>query len=365
MKIGIDLLWLRPGICGGTESYTRNMLEGFCLYGSGHEYVLFVTEDNAESLQRHQNGTNMTLKVCPTKYEKQSKRILWENLHLARLAEKCNIDLMFIPVYSKPLSWGSKIPYVTVIHDLQGLHYPEYFAFGRLQFFKWCWWYGCKTSKKVIVSSDYGKEDLLHYYPFAEKNAVRIYIPVVSEDTEMSFTEMSKRYGVEAGEFFYCVSALLPHKNMKTLLQVMKCWDGPERLVISGVGDQNGVLGTLIREYGLEDKVILTGFVSDEERDCLYQNCKIFLLPSVFEGFGMPPIEAMRKGKRVVMTDKTCLGEITQGKAVYVKDPFAVEEWIDKIRYAISLPEQKIPFEEYELKEIIQKYLEVFTEVTG
>lgn len=365
MRIGIDLLWIRPGICGGTESYTRNMLDGFALYGAQHEYILFVTEDNADSFRKYQNYQNMKLEICPTKYVKQSKRILWENLHLDKWAKKCNIELMFIPVYSKPLSWGSKMPYVTVIHDLQGLHYPEYFTFGRLQFFKWCWRYACKTSKRIVVLSDYGKEDLIEHYPFAEGKAVRIYNPIISNRTEGVFEQVAEKYGLEDGKFFYCVSALLPHKNLNTLLKVMKVWGGEEKLVLSGVGDQSGALGELLKENDLLDRVKLTGFVSDEERDSLYEHCRLFLFPSVFEGFGMPPIEAMRRGKRVVMTDKTCLKEVTRGEGIYVKDPFSLEDWKEKIQYALTLPEKVIPFDEYELKNAVQKYIQMFEEIVN
>lgn len=365
MRIGIDLLWIRPGICGGTESYTRNMLDGFALYDQKNEYILFVTEDNADSFRKYQDVRNMKLEICPTKYEKQSKRIMWENLHLDKRAKKCNIELMFIPVYSKPVSWRSKIPYVTVIHDLQGLHYPEYFSFSRLQFFKWCWRYACKSSKRVVVLSDYGKEDLIRNYPYAEGKTVRIYNPIISNHTEGVFEQVAEKYGLEAGKFFYCVSALLPHKNLNTLLKVMREWDGEEKLVLSGVGDQNSELGKLLEEYDLLDKVILTGFVSNEERDSLYEHCRLFLFPSVFEGFGMPPIEAMRRGKRVVMTDKTCLKEVTRGKGIYVEDPFSVEEWIDKMHYAMTLDEEVIPFEEYELKNAVQKYIRMFEETVN
>lgn len=79
----------------------------------------------------------------------------------------------------------------------------------------------------------------------------------------------------------------------------------------------------------------------------------------------MPPIEAMRRGKRVVMTDKTCLKEVTCGKGVYVDDPFAVEDWKEKMQYAMTLPEEVIPFEEYALEYAVQKYIQMFEETVN
>lgn len=362
MRIGIDLLWVRPGICGGTESYIRNLLHGFAQYSPENEYILFVAKDNAESFHYHEVYGNITIRICPVKCHRQWKRILWENIHMDRYAGKEQVDLMFIPVYSKPRSRKSGIPYTCVIHDLQAKHYPEYFSFARRLFMNWAWKHTCKTAKNVIVSSLYGREDLIKNYPFAADKVRVIYDPIISEKSNLEAGSLLDRYGIERGKYFYCVSSLLPHKNLETILQVMQSWQGEEKLVLSGVGEQNSELEGKMKEYRLQDRLVLTGFVSDAERDCLYENSKLFLYPSVFEGFGMPPIEAMQKGKTVVMTEKTCLKEVTKGRAVYVREPYNVAEWEEKIKYAMTLPEEKVKFDEYTLEAVVKKYCEAFLE---
>lgn len=368
MKIGVDLLWVRPGICGGTESFIRNLLGGFAEYDMENEYVLFAAKDNADSFSGYAGRERMTVCTCPVECANRLKRILWENLHLDKAARKAGVELMFIPVYSKPLSIGSKIPYVSVIHDLQALHYPQHFSDGKRYFLKFMWWHACKTSKRIVTDSDFCKADIERHYPFAAGKVTRIYVPIVTGRSGMEGAALEKKYGVTPGEYYYCVSSMLPHKNLDTILRVMgrRKRKGEERkLVISGVGGDTLIFDVVVSAMEIEDMVINTGFVTDEERDCLYENCRLFLFPSIFEGFGMPPIEAMRRGKQVVMTRRSCLEEVTEGRAVYVDAPYNVEEWSEKIDLAMQKPPEVQPFEQCELKNVAEHYMKIFSEARG
>ena len=200
-----------------------------------------------------------------------------------------------------------------------------------------------------------------------------MYVPIRVQEYDWSKGKAELRPQIRdlaQRDYFYCVSSLLPHKNLDTLLQAIRqikqqgAW-GDSLLVLSGVGGDTKQLEERLERYDIGDLVVQTGYVTDAERDYLYENCRIFLFPSIFEGFGMPPIEAMQRGKRVVMTRCSCLEEVTRGRAVYVDEPYNPGEWQEKIKEAASLPEKREVFSEYTPECIVGHYMGLWEELGG
>lgn len=377
MLIGIDLLWVRPKICGGTESVIRNLINGFGQYDANNQYILFVGRDVKDTFEEYTRYANIEINVCETDSLKRIKRIAWENNHLDSLARSLKVDIMLIPVYSKPNSNDYKkggIPYITVIHDLQAMHYPEYFSKLKLIFAKRSWKKACKESAMVVTISEYCRKDIEKYYPNAKDKTVVIYDAIVVDQNETSkdskdiFAEIEEKYGIKEREYFYTVSSMMPHKNLDTLLKLMKNYkekgENPNvKLVVSGVGGHKEEFDTKVKEYDIADRIIDTGFVSNEERDALYEKCELFLFPSEFEGFGMPPVEAMMKGAKVVTTRSSCIEEVTLGKATYVDSTRDINEWEKAINEAIKKEPEIVEFPQYELKTVTESYMNLFEKV--
>jgi glycosyltransferase involved in cell wall biosynthesis len=373
LNIGIDLLYVKHNKVGGIESYIRNLMDGFVKYADDKfKFYLFTSLDNYQSFTNYFDSSNFNNILCNIESNKVAKRLIWETLHIDSLAKRNNIDLMFIPVYNKPFFTFSGIPYITVIHDLQILHYPQYFSRVRLNWMKLSWKNALKTSKKIIAISNYVKNDIIDSFKADPKKINVIYNPIVINknlEVHINFKLLEDKYDIKKNDYFYTVSSMAPHKNLITLLKVVniinnKNIDLPNKLVITGIGgDSKDKILKFINKYNLKNNVIITGFIPNEQRDCLYKNARTFLFSSTFEGFGMPPIEALINGVPVVTTRCTSIPEVTENKAIYVDDPLDTNEWIEKIKIAINKVWMVEQFNNYNLKNITMNYLNEFVNV--
>lgn len=369
MRIGIDLTWLKPQKSGGVESYAKNLLDGFIKLEDNNEYVLFLAKDNAEYLSNYFQDEKFTKITCNTNALNVKQHLIWQNICEYRILKKNNINFCFFPVYEMPIYKCKKIKNVTTICDIQAYHYPEYFSKLENIWFRFAWQRAILCSNKIVAITDYTKQDLIKH--FKHKNNIEtIYVPITLNDSEIEdFSLTKEKYNIEENEYYYTVSSMHKHKNLITLIKMMKELKNsnlqiPKKLVISGVGGPNKEkLIETIKQMEVEENIIITNFVSNSERNSLIKNSNVFLFPSIFEGFGMPPIEAMNLGAKVITTNCTSIPEVTKGKCNYVQNPFDEKEWIEEINKIQEKKPEKITFDEYNNETIARKYLDLFYEI--
>lgn len=375
MIIAISLLWLRHKTSGGVESYTRNILEGLKSQKNNNKYILICSEDNADSFSSYEEDSRFEIHRCAVKTRDTKRMIYYENFKLDKLVSRLGADTCFVPTYRMPLLFF-KNRYIVVIHDLVAHWYPQNFSKFRRKWLQWGWRRSVVKAERVIAISKFVKEDIIQRYGEKyEKKIEVIYNPILPTKNFEDFNHLAEKYKIEKYNYFYTVSSTIKHKNLVTLIRMMSLFvksrgqDNTPKLLISGVGlvgseakthfETNNIL-SLIKEESLEDFCILTGFVSNERRNTLMKYAKVFLFPSVFEGFGMPPVEAMEIGTPVVTTNCTALPEVTKGECEYVSKPYDEEEWLKAIEKISERSRMGHHFDDYNISNVIKKYLDCF-----
>lgn len=369
MTILIDLIWWNFGNIGGVETYLKNLLAGIHQKGeTHHRFILLAANDNYEKIQALDLPENSLIEQFPVSSKNKLGVFLYQYFFINRIARKLAADLLFVPTPIFPVRKSSMKTVVTM-HDLQFMHYPQYASLIYRSLYKLCWSQITKNATAVVAISDYVADDIRVHYPRAKGKVRTIYNPVVIQDTFDDFGEVENAYGIKERSFFYTVSSLLPHKHTEILLHIIreikarKLQDIPSTLVISGIGKNSERLKKLIQDLDIEENVIITGYVTDERRNSLYKMAAVFLFPSMFEGFGMPPVEAMISGTPVITTTFPAIVEVTKGLCSYVNDQSSIEEWIDTIYTCIKGRREGTQFPEYSLDTVVDEYLDTFRTV--
>ena len=368
MRIAIDLTWMKPKKSGGVESYIRNLLDGFKILEDNNEYYLLTAKDNENEFDKYLEDSRFKQIKCNTNANDVIGHLLWQNTKQYKILKKNKFDFCFFPVYEMPILQCKKIKKVVVIHDILAFHYPKHFSIFENIWFRISWKRDIKLADKVIAITKFTRDDLKENI-LNKDNIDFIHIPIELNTTNNENTGILEKYNLKENEYYYTVESLHKHKNLETLIRMINVLkdrkeDIPKKLVISGVsGSQKEELINKIKENNLSDNIILTGFVSNDERNELIKKCNIFLFSSIFEGFGMPPIEAMMLGSKVLTTKRASIPEVTKNKCYYVEDPFDENEWIDKIKQIQNEEKKVITFDEYDKEKIARKYLDTFYSV--
>ena len=338
IKFAIDLTDITR-IESGIGHYVQNLLEGLnSVNDRDFEIVLFVGIHNKNLFEQYINQ-RIKLFIVKDDVSSKKKRLIWMNIKLSKLVRDCACKVCLEPNYSMPILKLNGIKYIATIHDLLAYHYPQFQSHLHNIWMRFMWAVVVRRAHLVVTISNFCKYDILNRYHIPEGKIKVIYNAVsVKSPDEKIFEALKERFNIEKKKYYYTVSKIRPNKNIETLVKVFYIIKNDslfpiKKLLISGVdGGSAPRIKELIQSLGLENNIFFTGYVDDEERNSLYKNAEAFLFPSVFEGFGMPVVEAMLLGTKVVTTNCASLPEVSQGKANYVENPYDVYEWIKVIK---------------------------------
>jgi glycosyltransferase involved in cell wall biosynthesis len=276
-------------------------------------------------------GVRCSLTRLPT--HRPQVRIVWEQLVQPWAARRAGVDLVHAPAFVGPLV-GSP-PFVVTIHDLSFVGYPQNFRSGNRAYLRLFTRLSVHTARRVIAVSHSTREDLARFYGLSPRKVDVVYNGVDPAFRPMPADEVAA-FRVRRGlpdRFILFVGTLEPRKNIARLISAYAQVPQPRPplLLVGGKGWLYDDIFRRVESLGLTGEVNFVGYVEAAELPAWYNAALLFVYPSLYEGFGLPVLEAMACGTPVVSSTASSLPEVT-GEAGILVDPHDTDALAGAIR---------------------------------
>jgi len=343
MKIGIDARLYGTGH-GGIGRYTEKLIEYLEKVDQDNQYVVFIQKSNFDEYQPQ----NPNFKKVLADFRVYS---FGEQVVFPKLIKKHQLDFIHFAHFNVPLFYRGK--FIVTIHDLIISHYPgsRTTTLNPLIYKIKLFLYNitvsraAKRAEKIIAVTKFTKDDIIRLLK-VPAGKIKVVYEGVTKIVIASEAKQSRRdrRGLRprddtSGDYLLYVGSAYPHKNLEKLLvafqEIVK--EQPNLKLIM-VGKKNYFYERLeneIKNLGLEKNVMLAGYANDEKLAEFYANARLYVFPSLLEGFGLPPLEAQAHGLPVASSDKSCLPEVLGDSAIYF-DPNDVDDMATKIRQGLN-----------------------------
>ncbi|MFH1582690.1 MAG: glycosyltransferase family 1 protein [Candidatus Falkowbacteria bacterium] len=336
-RIGIDARFYGP-LGKGLGRYTQEVADNIIKLDKNDEYVIFLRQENFNDF-----------KCDRLRVKKVLVNIKWyglaEQIIFPFYIWRERLDLMHFPHFNVPIFCPVK--FIVTIHDLILIKFPTLRAttLGPIIYkiknlaYKIVILLAVKRAKKVLAVSQFTKNDLVKQFKINPDKIIVTYEGVAEPANADEFIDAGavlNKYSISQPYLLYVGNAY-PHKNLEGLIKVYAEINKikPElKLVLVGKEDY---FYSRLKQYAknFSDSVIFPGYVSDSELKTLYSGATLYVFPSFYEGFGLPPLEAMAHGLVAVSSNKTCLPEIL-GDAVLYFNPDDETDMKNKIELALT-----------------------------
>ena len=326
MKVIVDLLFIVPGHNRGTQTYVNSLLPELAALPD----VDLVCITNRLNHRYYAEHLGLQCRVAPVAGSRRPFRILYEQFLMGAAAKKLEGDVLFCPGYLSPVF--PTLPTVVVLHDLNFRDIQEGVPPGRRLIYSLLVPSGVRRASAVITVSSFSKERIAGGLSGADgKIAVVQHGPLANpEIAGADWPAVKAKYGVRS-DYFLSISNGDPHKNIRRLAQgfvaAQRRSPGGEQLVLVG-HRLDAELDAWLRREGFGDAVVATGFVPEAEKLAFLRNGLAYFFPSLYEGFGLPALEAQSCGLPLAASRYGGLPEVCGQGAVYF-DAMSVESIAD------------------------------------
>ncbi len=347
IKIGIDARFYGP-VGKGLGRYTQELVDRILDLDKDNYYVIFLSPDNFDNF-----------KICSSKHKKILVKARWYSLKEQIIFPwqiiKEGLDLIHFTHFNVPILLFTK--YVVTIHDLILIRFPgkkntqlnsklyrlKYLAYRLVISL------AISRSKKIITVSNFTKQDILQEFKVKSEKIIVIYEGIFSPKrkeakSKLNDKEILKRYNIKEGmKFLLYVGNAYPHKNLEGLLRIFKELSKDPNLYLVLVGKIDYFYKRIqflaeelkLNKDNFNARVMFPSYVPDRHLETLFSKAFAYIFPSYYEGFGLPPLEAMARSCPVVSSDRGSLPEIL-GPAAYYFDPRKPELAIKRIKYFLE-----------------------------
>jgi glycosyltransferase involved in cell wall biosynthesis len=334
--IGLNLLYLVPGKVGGTEVYARRLVHALAQAHPRWRWVVYCGTDARAGLESEYWPDTVRIVSAPRPSRDKASRAALELSWLAWRAASDHLHLLHSLGTTSPLT--TSCPRIVTVHDLIYLHYPETFPQVARFALRRLVGPGARRADRVIADSQAGKDDIVAHLRVRSERIDVVHLGAnITRVEPASEAEVRARYGIRDRKVCLCVSAALVHKNLDALIEAFGRIAGAREdlvLVIAGhAGREGDRLRAAAGRTGHADRILLTGWISDEDLEALYALATCCVYPSLHEGFGLPVLEAMARGVPLACADASSLPEVAGDAADLFdgRDTAAIGRAIEKL----------------------------------
>ena len=310
MRIGFDATALPPHI-GGAGNYIVQLIRAFARLSHKHKFVIFAHQSGYSRIATNETES---LEWVIVKDKPPYQRLIWEQTSLSGLAQKAGINLLHSPHYTRPLKLSCKS--VVTFHDMTFFLMPQMHSRSKRIFFPRMIRYSAKHANAIITDSESTRNDTIRLLDIQSKKVKAIHLGVDESfkkiNDQQKLNLVLEKYELPE-HFILFVGTLEPRKNLPVLLHALK------HLIDKGCTTPLAIVGSrgwgydeifqLVNKLHLEKFVHFTGYVEKQDLPVIYNLASIFVYPSVYEGFGLPPLEAMACGTPAITTNVSSMPE--------------------------------------------------------
>ena len=339
--IAVNLLFLLPGEVGGSETYTRRTLAEMARLHPEHRYVLFTNAENHASFEPlAAERPCVELRPLRVRARSRLRRLVAEQVTLPRLLRRLRPDVLWNPGNLAP--FFAPRPVATTIHDMQYRSFPEDYSPVELVAMRLFTALAVRRSDRILTVSEFSKSEILRFFPATPPDRIHV-TPEAAESSENHQEPSAPVDGDQEAPFLICVANTYPHKHVEDAVAAFArvALEFPAlRLRLVGRprrGEPAVAASIAALPAPLRERVERVHRLSDDELVRAYRAAAAVVLPSRYEGFGLPALEALAAGAPVVACRAAATPEVV-GDAARLFPPGDIDAFADAIRETLRLP---------------------------